>query len=255
MGDMKTPKRSLTASWAGLSLALALCGNASAQLFSERFSYPDGLITDEHAFSAPASLDAKKSAYWEVTAGALFARGSEASTGGPALLRMRTARRDFADAAVSFRVLNRGLASSPDTPARDWDGLHLRLRQQDERSFYHIGVNRRDGTCDIKKRVPSGGGAYHNLVAGVARSVPYGSWQSVRALTRTRADGSVSIELYMDGALVVSAIDDGTVGGAPLREPGAIGIRGDNADLSFDDFSVIPAARGENHETHAARLP
>lgn len=252
---MKTDHKShLTATVAGLSLALALCGSASAQLLVERFSYPDGLITDERAFAEPASLQAKKSAHWEVTVGALFSRGSEAWTGGLPVLRMRTARRDFSDVGVSFRVLNRGLTSTPSTPARDWDGLQLRLRQQGEESFYHVGVNRRDGTCDIKKKTAANGGSYHNLAAGVVRPVPYGRWQSVRALAYTRPDGAVRIELYLDGALVAAALDDGVAGGPPLRAPGAVGLRGDNADLTFDDFVVVPITRGE-HERLTARLP
>lgn len=251
---MRTRKTSLTASWAGLGLALALCGGASAQHFAERFSYPDGLVTDEGAFEHPASLEAKKSANWEVTAGALYARGSQGRTGAPAVLRMRTARRDFGDAAVSLRLLNMGLTRSAVAPARDWDGLQLRLRQQDERSFYHVGVNRRDGTCDIKKKASAGGRTYHNLAVGVVRPVPYGRWQSVRAAARTRADGSVKIELHIDGTLVAAAIDDGAVGGAPLREPGAVGIRADNADLIFDDVVIVPLGGGEDDERRTARL-
>jgi len=56
---------------------------------------------------------------------------------------------------------------------------------------------------------------------------------------RTQPDGSVAIALYENDRLIVSAVDDGSVGGAPLRNPGRVGIRGDNAQLEFDDFRVV----------------
>ena len=54
---------------------------------------------------------------------------------------------------------------------------------------------------------------------------------------RNNADGSVTIAAYINGVLVKSVTDAGT-GCAPITAPGATGIRGDNAEFTFDNFTV-----------------
>ena len=71
----------------------------------------------------------------------------------------------------------------------------------------------------------------------VAASVPYKTWQKVEATVKNNADGSVTIELFADGKLLVEAIDSG-MGGAPISTPGKVGIRGDNANFKFKNFTV-----------------
>jgi hypothetical protein len=51
----------------------------------------------------------------------------------------------------------------------------------------------------------------------------------------------VTISANRDGVLVDRATDTG-VGCAPIIAPGAVGLRGDNADFQFRNFVVTRAA-------------
>jgi hypothetical protein len=175
---------------------------------------------------------------WVVTSGDLRLAGGTARSASP-VFRVVTKRKDFRDAEVRFNLLNRGLAESPATPATDWDGVHVFLRYQSQYHLYYASVNRRDGTAVIKKKTPGGpsnGGSYHDLSARSPNPVPYGAWQRIRVLVRDEPRG-VLIEAYADGKLVSSALDTGR-GGPPIRSPGRVGVRADNADIEIDDFDA-----------------
>jgi hypothetical protein len=76
----------------------------------------------------------------------------------------------------------------------------------------------------------------------VPHKVLYNVWQAVKATVVNNADGSVTIRLYDGDTLLASAVDDGHIGGPPIRTPGKVGMRGDNADLLFDHFQVTSLA-------------
>src|SRR5262249_10514418 len=139
-------------------------------------------------------------------------------------------------------LLNQGLTSTKSTPKVDWDGVHIFLRYQDEYTLYYASINRRDNKIIIKKKLkggpnPSNGGTYYDLCAPVSYEVSYGQWQNVMATIKDNPDGSVTIALYANDKLLVSATDNG-VGGDPIRKPGKTGIRADNANIKFRDFTV-----------------
>jgi len=228
-------------------------------LFSDTFAgYPNGLITNEYAYWSPGSAGAKNSSTWEMTSGSLFAENSAGWTGIPdvgapnadssnannsAVFRLTTKRADFGDVAVSFDLLNQGLSATAGTPPVDWDGVHVFLRYQTEYNLYYASVNRRDNTVIVKKKVPGGpsnGGTYYNLGSYGSHTVPYNVWQKVKATVKNNTDGSVTIQLFADGQLVFSVTDNGSIGGAPIRSAGKVGIRGDNANLKFKNFTVTP---------------
>ena len=52
------------------------------------------------------------------------------------------------------------------------------------------------------------------------------------------ADGSVTVEVIRDGAVVLSGTDRGGNGCAPITTPAKVGVRGDNTDFNFDDLTV-----------------
>lgn len=179
-------------------------------------------------------------AAWLVTSGDMRLAQGTARTASP-VFRAVTRRVDFRDAEVRFSLLNRGLSSSPRTPAVDWDGVHVFLRYQSQYHLYYASVNRRDGSVVIKKKTPGGpsnGGTYHDLSARKPYPVPYGQWQKIRVLVRD-VPGGVRIEAYADGKLLVAALDSGR-GGPPIRAPGRVGVRADNADIEIDDFTASP---------------
>ena len=109
------------------------------------------------------------------------------------------------------------------------------------RGYYYASINRRDNKVIIKKKVPGGssnGGTYYNLSTLNSSSVSYGSWQKVKASVKDNSDGSVTIQLFANDKLVASAIDNGSVGGAPIRNQGKVGIRADNTNAKFKNFTV-----------------
>ena len=230
-------------------------GRGSRVLFLDTFNGRDGLVTNEYAFFNPSDTEATHSLRWEMTSGSLFRQGGTGWTGRPtrgepdrrstsendsAIFRLRTRRADFGDVAVRFRLRNDGLREDADTPAVAWDGVHVFLRYQSQYHLYYASVNRRDNTAVIKKKCvggPSNGGTYYTLGESVAHPVPYGRWQDVVATVENDASGGVSIALTAGGQHVVSTRDDG-IGCDPIRSPGAVGIRGDNAEFHIEDFEV-----------------
>jgi hypothetical protein len=106
--------------------------------------------------------------------------------------------------------------------------------------LYALSVNRRDGTIRIKKKCPGGpsnGGVYLDLLPSQRLAVPYGLWQQVQATAQSNPDGSVTLGLYRDYALVARVTDTGA-GCAPITVPGRVGIRGDNDDFQVDGLVV-----------------
>lgn len=247
-----------------LACALVSCGkiptgptSINQMLFEDSFTgYQDGLITNEYAFWNPSRADSKHSLKWELTSGSLFAVSGEGWTGVPdnigpnalssngtnsAIFRLTTKQRDFGDVSFSFDLLNQSLTETTTTPRSLLDGVHILLRYQNEENLYYASVNRRDNTSVIKKKVPGGisnNGTYYELSKYVGHNVYYGGWQSVTSTVKNNTDGSVSIELYLGGQVIVRATDDGSLGGPSIRNSGKIGIRGDNADLKFKNFKV-----------------
>ena len=248
-----------------LAAALVVASPAAAAgetLLSDGFDQPDGLITNAYAFWHPTAPAIAVSPVWAVHSGSLFAKGGMGWSGvpddatpdacscngtGSAVLRAATTRTDFGDVDVTFDLVNQGLSSTASTPPVAWDGLHVWLRYQSEYSLYYVTVNRRDNSVIVKKKVPGGPassnyGTYYDLSPAVPYTVPYGRRQHVRATVRTNGDGSVTIALFVDGVKLVEGTDRGAGGMPPLTNPGAVGLRGDNADLLVDDFRVTDEA-------------
>ena len=228
-------------------------------LLNEAFPYADGVITNEYAYWNPSSPSARINSVWELTSGSLFASSGRGWTGvpddtnpnadsstsnGSAVFRATTRRSDFQNVAVEFRLLNQGMVSTGSTPAVAWDGCHVFLRYQSQYHLYYASINRRDNRVIIKKKVPGGpsnNGTYYDLTSQRVYNVPYNSWQQVKATISTNSNGSVTIALYAGGQLLITATDFGT-GGPPILNPGRVGVRGDNANLMFDDFTVTAIA-------------
>ena len=228
---------SLTAA-SGVGLRFALPPAPGTTLFSDSFTQPNGPIATESLDTSPD---------WIATSGSLFAHEGRAWTGEPdwagatnsAVFRVITRRPDFENARVSFTLWNWGLLP---TKAVAWDGVHVFLRYQSPYALYYASINRRDNKVVIKKKVPGGpsnGGDYDPISPTVSYAVPYGQPQAFVVTIRDAEDGTVRITLSVGGRLLVEGVDDGSIAGPPYRGPGHTGIRGDNANFEFDDFSVV----------------
>ena len=226
-------------------------------VFHDGFDRADGLVTNEYATWNPTSAAAVTSANWSQNSGSTFVRSGAAWSGvpdgnspdatsststGSAVYRLTTRQSDFGEVAVAFRLRLDRFVTTSRTPAVAWDGIHVFLRYQSEEQLYYASVNRRDGAVVIKKKCAGGatnGGTYSTLAStGAGRHpVPLGAWQDVAASVDDNADGTVTLRLWRAGTLLLETTDRGT-GCPPLTGTGAVGIRGDNAEFAFDDFTV-----------------
>jgi hypothetical protein len=245
-------------SWSGLrlrgSLGLALVITANSLVSADVASRPV-LVTNEYGHWHAIDPLAVQSPIWDMTSGSLFVRDgvwwtgrpddlspdprSEAGTGS-AVFRLTTREQGFGNVRVAVRLRIDAFVTSPGTPAEDWDGVHIFLRYQSQYQLYYASINRRDGTTAIKKKEPGGpsnGGTYYTLATGVA-AVPIGEWQPVAAAVETLPSGGVRVSLYRGLDLLLETVDDGRLGGPPITNPGAVGIRGDNCEFEFRDFRV-----------------
>lgn len=267
---MNSTRKMLYGRFLCLALLTAAAAISRAQtLITDSFTRPNGLITNEWAYWNPTQPAAKKDAIWEMDSGSFFAQGGAGWTGKPdtvnpnvgstngtnsAIFRLNTKRTDIENAQITFDLLNQGLSSTAKTPQQDWDGAHIWVRYQSEYKLYYASINRRDGKAVIKKKIPGGpsnGGTYYNLTPFVNHPVPYNQWQHVKVTVQDQADGSVIISLYASDALVIQARDTGAVGGPVIKGGGRVGIRGDNANLKFDNFVVtqLPAGGASGADT------
>ncbi len=232
-----------------IALALALPITAIAADYS--IGSPDRLITNEYAYWNHTT----NTSPWEMTSGSLFAKSGYGWTGVPdnvgpnatssnstnsAIFRLTTKDYSYQNVKVGFKLYQNNLATTPSTPAVDWDGVHIFLRYQSQYNLYYASVNRRDGAVVIKKKCVGGsdnGGTYYvlnNYLPG--HPIPYNSWQDVAASIQNIATG-VQIKLYLNGVVVDTATDTG-IGCAAITQAGATGIRGDNDNFMFDQFTV-----------------
>lgn len=236
------------------STSSGVVAGRAAPLLTDRFDRPDGLITNSAAELAGPGQHGW-SADWLATSGTWFARAGSAWSGipddrppdhasvlatGSAILRIHTRRTDLASVAVSARLRVDALTSTARTPAHGWDGAHIWLRYHSPYELYAVSVARRDGTVVIRKKCRTAtGGTYVDVGARATRAVPLGRWRAVQATVQNRSDGTVWLGAYVEGRLLAWGVDDG-VGCPPLRAPGAVGVRGDNAELDVDDIEVRP---------------
>lgn len=180
-----------------------------------------------------------------LTNGELSYASSGARTSSP-ILRTTTRRMDFQDVRVTLDWRLEGFVTGPRTPARDFDGVNVWIRHHSQYSLYYATFNRRDGKMTIKKKEhtpndPSTNyGRYHTLAVG---QMPFTQGQDQTMSVEAENVGRNAVELRVrdaSGRVVLSALDDGKVGGRALTEPGAVGIRGDNARLLLQRLQVDP---------------
>jgi hypothetical protein len=242
-----------------LTVALPALASAQAVLFHDGFRRPNGLITNDYATFHPGGEGAKPSDGWLALSGSLFAVNHAAWTGVPdnhipqagatkptsgtrsAQFRVVTQNADFGDIAVSFDLFNQGLVQGPATPRKAYDGVHVLLRYQGNDLFYAVSVNRRDNTVSIKKKIQSG--TYVDLTPSLPLKVRYNRWQRVTVTARNEADGSVTLQAFVGGKIAATATDAG-VGGPALRGNGRVGLRGDNCEFLFSNFTVAALPAG-----------
>ncbi|MDQ3849206.1 MAG: hypothetical protein M3296_01130 [Actinomycetota bacterium] len=226
---------------------------ATGVLFADAFIGPDGVITSADAYWNPNDASWARDRNWEGESGTMY-RGSNAAasrTDTTRMFRFWTTRSDFANVRVEMDLRTNSFhAGTPDMPAVDWDGVKLWLRRQVVRgsssasvapALYTAEVSRRQGNVVIQKKC-GGQDAYLVLAntpwSGNPNPARIGQWERVGGSVRTNADGSVTVQVIRNGAVVLTGTDTGAGGCPPITTPGKVGVRGDNTAFDFDNFTV-----------------
>lgn len=135
-----------------------------------------------------------------------------------------------------------------------WAGLEFYLHRQadsEESSFYTVDPYQYDGHVYIQKKCwgiidpdnplavdTSSGGTYYLLKQASHLPIAMGKWHHLAGTATDNADGSVTLKVYRDGQLIISATDTaGLTGCAPLRG-GRYGWRSDSSIYHIDDFRL-----------------
>jgi hypothetical protein len=218
-------------------------------LLSETFDGPDGPFATTNAFWDNGDQGASENPTWFAESGSMKRQGGTgvASNG---TFRMWTRRTDFQNVKVEMDLNVDQLANLRGDTA-GWDGVKFWLRRRlctpepacgrvhdpNSQAGYTAEVGLRDGRVYIQKKV---GSNYSLLSATPSNPIPYRSWMRVGGVVRNNPDGSVTIQVLRNGKVLVEYTDHGT-NGAPLREAGRIGLRADNAQMSVDNLTVVPA--------------
>ena len=155
-------------------------------------------------------------------------------------------RRTFQNPRQHLEFNVAGIHASGSPNRNDSNGVLLMQRYSPGGETLYYGGVRVDGQAVVKKKV---GGDYSTLAIAPIfpgkynrqnnpNLIPTGRWIALDVSTRTNADGSVTIDVSVDGTLVLEAVDNGRIGGAPYRDPGFVGIRTDFMDVDFRNYDA-----------------
>jgi hypothetical protein len=223
------------------------------------FAASRALVANELDVSSSADRVAR-SPDWIVTSGSLF---SDDGAGWTGLVDGRTPdpRSQTATGSAVFRVVSQPTflscvveldlrlddrTTTPRTPPRAYDGVHIFVRYRNPWNLYAVSVARRDGLVVVKRKEsrgnaelgPDDNAGYVTLATATA-PFPFHTWHHV-AVGVSDVPGGVRLTLAVDGRTLLDVVDEGLDGGRPLVGPGRIGIRGDNTEFHFRDVVVTP---------------
>ena len=223
---------------------VAPTGRVGSTLFLTTFSGRDSVVSSE--LGKPASPT------WIVTSGSLFLHGGYGWSGvpdagpasgtitgrtGSAVFRAVLRQRSFGDVSITVRVRPVMLVTTLRTPAKPWDGVTILLRYRSQYYLYAVNIARRDGLVAIKRKLPKGpanGGVYTTIAQGVAPA-RMGQWTTATVVAKNGPHGSVQIALWINGKLVLSAVD---TSGHALTGAGTVGIRADNCEFYVSRLKI-----------------
>jgi hypothetical protein len=166
-------------------------------------------------------------------------------------LLTRSHWKDFTQEAV-FKIKKLNMTTTPQR--KESNGLLLMNRYVDEDNLYYAGI-RVDGTAVIKKKF---GSVYYPMaqnplyaseatynVYTTPNLLPGDIWIGLRSTIKTNANGTVTIQLFVDKlnkkqwVLAATAVDDGiNYGGPVIDQPAMAGIRTDFMDVQFDNYRL-----------------
>jgi hypothetical protein len=259
-----TRRRQLAWQIAGVAALVAfslvvslMMSHRSSVLLAPSFPKAEMLITNERAYFDPNAPGVRTSQDWQVTSGSLFSYEGAGWTGVPdgvrpdatsrngtdsAVFRAVTRRADFTNVTVSFQLKVAELVTTQRTPAGAYDGVHVFLRYQNYQSLYAVSVYRRDGIVAVKEKLPGGpsdGGTYYTLAEAPYR-IPLHTWVPIRVTIVTLTSKAIRISLIIRNRQILTTTEPASRV-PPILSAGRVGLRGDNCEFYFRDFTVSPA--------------
>ena len=233
----------------------------SEALLTESFTGADGVFVSQDAFWKTADLGVAENATWLAESGQVFRRGSAGETDS-SVMRMWTRRTDLAFTTAEMDVRFNGWNGG----SSGWHGINLWMnetfctpapgctRLQDGAtsegpSGYALDFMNRDGSLTILKKVAgdtrgtwagavsySNGGTYYQL-AKTTWTPTVGQTYRWAGRVVDNGDGSTTLQVLVDGRVLLAVVDDARVGG-PRLTGGRVGLRSDYADLTVDDLTI-----------------
>lgn len=235
---------------------------APSPLLAETFDGVDGTFVSQTDFWGSTDLGLSKNATWFSESGTMLRSGGAGKTSSD-YFRMWTRSNDLAyvkaDVDVTFNGFTSGTAG--------WHGINLWLHKQmctpvpscsavndpsnkGGNSGYALDFLNRDGNLAILKKVPGDtraqwptsnigfaeGGTYYYLAGSTFRPT-VGQRYRLTGQTIDNGDGSTTLQILVDGRLLLQVRDDGKIGG-PRLGAGRVGLRSDFAHMTADDFTI-----------------
>lgn len=213
---------------------------------------PDALITNEYTHFNPGDPARLISSTWDCTSGSFFRHNNVGWSGtldsvapdvdsvpntGSNIFRIHTFQATFKDVKVKMSLKNLGIGAGTGDAT---DGLHIWVRHIDADNLYVASVNRRDNTIVIKKKLA---GTYYTIGPdGTPFVWPINTWQNFSV--SISGSSVVTITLARDDVVLLSVVDDGTLGGATIPLAAAVGLRGDFTQFEVKDIAVYPVQSG-----------
>ena len=234
----------------------------SKVLFQDLLNGPDRIVTNEYMHWNPNSSCPYASDKWDMTSGTLLIKNQAGYSGVPTAENQAVCNSATKTDSSVFRLITKTTFSNTTTsmdymlaqhgggnaPDNIYDGLHIWIHYQSPDALYVVSVSRWDGVAVIKKKVPlnvahctdpSEGGCYYDLSPEIkpARLVQKGLWRHAEITVQDDSSSQVQISLIIDGQQILSATDNNVHG--PTYQSGAAGVRGDNTEFYFKNFSVV----------------
>ena len=226
---------------------------------AEAFDGIDGTFVSQEPFWDEDDRGLSQNDRWYANNGTLDVRSGWGRTDDD-VFRMWTRRTDLQNPTVRFDMVFRGFTGG----TKDWRGLNLWLNRthctpvpecsavDDEggNSGYMLRFVAADGHMIINKKVPGDtreqyperatsyvqGGTYYWLAKAPWQPVE-GREYELAGSVRENADGTSTVQMSVDGEVLLTFVDDGSFGGPP-PDGGRVGLRGDYVDVKVDDLEI-----------------
>jgi hypothetical protein len=76
------------------------------------------------------------------------------------------------------------------------------------------------------------------ILGQTSYTFPQDTWKNVAGTVKNNANGSVTIQVIVDGVVKLTATDSGACGSSPLTAPGRVGVRADFVNSLFDNIKI-----------------